>query len=158
MGKIAFLNNKLIWAGGDEPPNFLDSEGELETEVVIAKYADTFDPKYEYSYEEIEEEYEVTPAIAEVRDDEGNVTTEAVPAVMGKRVEFYAKQGDLVVVDPVEEERIFNEEQAIKYREERQPEYPSVGDQLDALYHAGIFPDDLASEIKAVKDKYPKPE
>ena len=31
------------------------------------------------------EEYEVTPAVEEVRDDEGNVTTEAVPAVMGER-------------------------------------------------------------------------
>jgi hypothetical protein len=127
MGKIAFHNNKLIWAGGDDTPSFLDAEGEVNTEVVVANYNDTFDPKYEYSYEEIDGE-------------------------------LYAKQGDLVVVDPVEEERIFNEIQAVKYREERQPEYPSIGDQLDALYHAGIFPDDLASEIKAVKDKYPKPE
>jgi len=31
------------------------------------------------------EEYEVTPAVEKVRDDEGNVTTEAVPAVMGER-------------------------------------------------------------------------
>jgi hypothetical protein len=31
------------------------------------------------------EEYEVTPAVEEVRDDEGNITTEAVPAVIGER-------------------------------------------------------------------------
>ena len=32
-----------------------------------------------------DEEYEVTPAVEEVRDEEGNVTTEAVAAVMGTR-------------------------------------------------------------------------
>jgi len=32
-----------------------------------------------------DEEYEVTPAVEEVRDEDGNVTTEAVPAVMGTR-------------------------------------------------------------------------
>ena len=31
------------------------------------------------------EEYEVTPAVEEVRDEDGNITTEAVPAVMGER-------------------------------------------------------------------------
>ena len=33
----------------------------------------------------IDEEYEVTPAVEEVRDEEGNITTEAVEAVMGTR-------------------------------------------------------------------------
>jgi len=31
------------------------------------------------------DEYEVTPAVDEVRDKDGNITTEAVPAVMGER-------------------------------------------------------------------------
>ena len=34
--------------------------------------------------------------------------------------------------------------------------YPSIGDQLDALYHAGVFPEDMAAKIKIVKDEYPK--
>ena len=38
----------------------------------------------------------------------------------------------------------------------RQAEYPPIGDQLDALYKAGVFPAELAAQIKAVKDKYPK--
>jgi len=42
------------------------------------------------------------------------------------------------------------------YVEKRQLEYPSIGDQLDALFHAGVFPDDMAAQIQAVKDKYPK--
>ena len=42
------------------------------------------------------------------------------------------------------------------YRENRVSEYPPIGDQLDALYHAGVFPDAMAATIKAIKDKYPK--
>lgn len=38
----------------------------------------------------------------------------------------------------------------------RVKEYPSIGDQLDALFHAGVFPEDMAAQIQAVKDKYPK--
>ena len=42
------------------------------------------------------------------------------------------------------------------YQEKRAFKYPSIGDQLDALYHAGVFPTDMANAIKAIKDKYPK--
>jgi len=42
------------------------------------------------------------------------------------------------------------------YAEKRQREYPAIGDQLDALFHAGVFPADMAAAIQAVKDKYPK--
>lgn len=42
------------------------------------------------------------------------------------------------------------------YIEKRVMEYPAIGDQLDALFHAGVFPDDMAAQIQAVKDKYPK--
>lgn len=42
------------------------------------------------------------------------------------------------------------------YKQKRVVEYPSIGDQLDALFHAGVFPDEMAAQIQAVKDKYPK--
>ena len=42
------------------------------------------------------------------------------------------------------------------YKSKRQIEYPSIGDQLDALFHANIFPAEMAALIQAVKDKYPK--
>jgi len=47
--------------------------------------------------------------------------------------------------------------EATAYRAKRVREYPSIGDQLDALYKAGAFPADMAATIQAVKDKYPKP-
>ena len=43
------------------------------------------------------------------------------------------------------------------YKFSRVSEYPEIGDQLDALYHAGVFPEDMAAQIQAVKEEYPKP-
>jgi hypothetical protein len=42
------------------------------------------------------------------------------------------------------------------YKDKRVSEYPSIGDQLDALFHAGVFPQEMADKIQAVKTKYPK--
>lgn len=52
--------------------------------------------------------------------------------------------------------RLQAQELANQHQDQRRKEYPSIGDQLDALYHAGVFPADMAAKIKAVKDKYPK--
>jgi hypothetical protein len=41
------------------------------------------------------------------------------------------------------------------YARNRQTEYPPIGDQLDALFHAGVFPADMAAQLQAVKDTYP---
>ena len=43
-----------------------------------------------------------------------------------------------------------------KYGVERRIEYPSVGDQLDDLYHLGVFSTEMTAQLKAIKDKYPK--
>jgi len=40
------------------------------------------------------------------------------------------------------------------YQEKRKLEYPDWGDQLDKIYHSGI--DVWKSDIKTIKDKYPK--
>lgn len=52
--------------------------------------------------------------------------------------------------------RLQAEYDAQQYARDRAAEYPSIGDQLDALFHAGVFPADMAATIQAVKDKYPK--
>ena len=56
----------------------------------------------------------------------------------------------------VEVTRLQAEYDAKKYQRDRQPEYPSIPDQLDKIYHSGI--NEWKKDIKAVKDKYPKPE
>ena len=41
------------------------------------------------------------------------------------------------------------------YKSKRRAEYPTIIDQLDKIYHSGI--DAWKTDIKAIKDKYPKP-
>ena len=43
------------------------------------------------------------------------------------------------------------------YARSRKAEYPSIGDQLDMIYHNGDGGATFQAAIKAVKDKYPKP-
>ena len=43
-----------------------------------------------------------------------------------------------------------------KYKRNRVAEYPSIGDQLDMIYHNGDGGAKFQAAIKAVKDKYPK--
>jgi hypothetical protein len=42
------------------------------------------------------------------------------------------------------------------YKERRKADYPKIGEQLDALYHAGAFPPEMAKRIAAVKAAHPK--
>ena len=44
--------------------------------------------------------------------------------------------------------------EAKQYQRDRKPEYPSIADQLDEIYHNGI--DSWKAVIKQTKDKYPK--
>ena len=67
--------------------------------------------------------------------------------------------------DRPSDEAIIAQFQALKaeyaeqeYRRQRASEYPSIGDQLDALFHAGVFPEEMSNIIQSVKNKYPKPE
>ena len=44
----------------------------------------------------------------------------------------------------------------VKYKSDRKLDYPPIGDQLDDLYRKGAFSDEMAAQLKAVKDKFPK--
>jgi hypothetical protein len=66
-------------------------------------------------------------------------------------------------VAPVTIEQILAEQQRLQqaydwneYQRNRAREYPSIQEQLDALYHAGVFPAEMAARIRAVKQKYPR--
>ena len=70
---------------------------------------------------------------------------------------------DEIQSKPTEEEveiealRFQDEYEVKEYQRQRVSEYPAIGDQLDALFHAGVFPPEMAAKIQAIKDKYPKP-
>jgi len=64
---------------------------------------------------------------------------------------------------PVTLEQIQAEQQRLQqaydwaeYQRNRAREYPTIQEQLDALYHAGVFPPEMAARIRAVKAKYPR--
>jgi hypothetical protein len=57
-----------------------------------------------------------------------------------------------------EVERLQAEYDAIKYQRDRAPEYPPIGDQLDALWKGGEDAQEMLAKVQAVKAKYPKPE
>lgn len=65
----------------------------------------------------------------------------------------YDANGNEVVYD---ENAIIVEMDKVAYIDKRVAEYPPIGDQLDALFHAGVFPQEMADKIQAVKIKYPK--
>lgn len=78
-----------------------------------------------------------------------DATTPNIPE--GKRAKW---EGVWVFEDiPFPEPEIIPE---LTYKQKRIREYPPVGDQLDALFHAGVFPQEMAAKLQAVKNKYPK--
>jgi hypothetical protein len=46
--------------------------------------------------------------------------------------------------------------EANQYQRDRVLEYPSIGDQLDMIYHSGLGGPEFQEAIKAVKDAHPK--
>jgi len=43
-----------------------------------------------------------------------------------------------------------------EYQRQRAIEYPSIGDQLDALWKGGAAAEEMLAKVQAVKTKYPK--
>lgn len=75
--------------------------------------------------------------------------------VNGIKVELSAEE-----IGAVEEERKreldrISVRDSFSYIKNRKESYPSIEDQLDLIYHKGV--DAWKAEIRAVKDKYPKP-
>lgn len=70
-------------------------------------------------------------------------------------VDGIAIKGEAIPVDTVEEARMEAEYQATKYQTDRK--YPPIGDQLDDLFKAGVFSDEMSAQIQATKDAHPKP-
>jgi hypothetical protein len=54
--------------------------------------------------------------------------------------------------------RLQAEYDAKEYQRQRKPEYPSITDQLDAIWKGGDAYDAMLAKVMAIKDKYPKPE
>lgn len=71
--------------------------------------------------------------------------------LIGTKVSITKEEADALIKQATQNQLIL-----LSYAEKRRIEYPSIGDQLDSLYHSGVFSDEMTATIKAVKDKYPK--
>jgi len=88
--------------------------------------------------------YNTHPSVVRINESLGAFDVDGNPVTL-----------DQALVD-TETARLQAESDATKYQRDRKAEYPSIGDQLDALFHAGVFPADMAAQLQAVKDKYPR--
>ena len=74
--------------------------------------------------------------------------------------EAFDADGNSVTIDQslvdAEVQRLQAEYDAQEYARNRKGEYPPIGDQLDDLFKAGAFSEEMTATIQAVKDKYPK--
>ena len=72
--------------------------------------------------------------------------------VNGETIELTTAENDQrLAADAVAQ----TERDAMAWLEGRLSEYPSMGDQMDTIFHSGV--DVWKAEIQAIKDKYPKP-
>jgi hypothetical protein len=64
------------------------------------------------------------------------------------------------ITDPIERYAFWESiavHNTTQYQRNRAPEYPSIGDQLDALWKGGDAAAEMLAKVQAVKAKYPKP-
>jgi hypothetical protein len=61
-----------------------------------------------------------------------------------------------VEADAIRAQQAQAAEAALTYAEKRVREYPSIGDQLDALWKGGDAAAEMLAAVQAVKAKYPK--
>ena len=76
----------------------------------------------------------------------------------GVKVQFTPEEEKARDAEEAQWQKEQEEDKKVKYKDDRKKAYPDIGDQLDALYHAGAFPKEMADKIKAIKDANPKPE
>ena len=116
--------------------------------------------KYVYINNENNNIEDVTSTPLPTRDGFTEVEVEDTVLELENHQYLVYENGEIIKREtPLEEVEVLLEQKklAIGYSIDRKREYPAIGDQLDALFHAGAFPADMAAEIQAVKDANPKP-
>lgn len=75
-----------------------------------------------------------------------------------QNIEWHRPDSAPVTLDQIlaEQQRLQQAYDWDEYKRNRAREYPTVEEQLDALFHAGLFPAEMANKIRAVKARYPR--
>ena len=114
--------------------------------------------------ERIEEEIsKYVPSTPKVRESFADIASIPISVGDTNTIESYKvvrdnkiKAQQEEVFKKAEEDKKKAESQLVSYTTVRSAMYPPIGDQLDSLYHAGVFPEEMANRIREVKEKYPK--
>ena len=96
-------------------------------------------------------QWDGTSGEIEYKDNTPNATISDISSYGFETTFATEKQAMTDAEAQAEADRIAN----MTYADKRVVEYPSIGDQLDDIYHNGI--DGWKSTITAIKNKYPKP-
>lgn len=92
----------------------------------------------------------------------GEPTNDTEYAANAFRIDIEGNQIDLdsetITAICTKNSELVAEHEAAQYSRDRADAYPSIGDQLDMIFHAGLGGDEFQAAIQAVKDAYPKPE
>ena len=87
---------------------------------------------------------------------EGCIETDSVIPEYTDTQSLYWEGKTVVAKDDDEKITTKAERIATQYARARQALYPAIGDQLDDLYHAGVFSAEMTATLKKVKDDNPK--
>jgi hypothetical protein len=76
------------------------------------------------------------------------------------QIRWVVEPENIPTIEEIQDEitRLQAEYDAKEYARKRVKEYPSIGDQLDALWKGGDAAAEMLAKVQAVKTKYPKPE
>lgn len=75
-----------------------------------------------------------------------------------EKVPFTPEEQAVFLQQRAAQEQRLLQEAKTEYQRQRAAEYPSIGDQLDALWKGGEAAAAMLAQVQAVKTKYPKPE
>jgi hypothetical protein len=85
--------------------------------------------------------------------EEEDVLFWILPGVNDGSPEWVRAAEWLAIPGNVIQDRLWNPN---AHRNMRRDVYPDIGDQLDDLFHAGAFSEEMGAKLQAVKDQYPK--
>jgi hypothetical protein len=98
----------------------------------------------------------LSKAINNLFSDKWETCSDSIDSIQWK--EGFVLTDQVVQEISSEVERLQAEYDAKQYQRLRKPEYPPIGDQLDALWKGGDAATEMLAKVQAVKAKYPKPE
>ena len=76
----------------------------------------------------------------------------------GVEIQLTSEEEKEIELEAIQVKKQKEEYAKVKYKDDRRPLYPEIGDQLDDLFKQGVFSEEMYSLIQKVKTENPKPD